>query len=242
MPVSTAIGDINSDGFADIVVSDWSTTSVSVFLGQSGGTYKAAVSYATSGGSRELLLSDFNDDGNLDIADADGWNAQLAILSGNGDGTFKGRVTYAAPGGLWTVATGDLNGDDVLDLITGGSSDDVVGVHLANSHQVTTMSPLNITTQTNARQAMTTIEDNLDRIAVELGVVGSSQSRLSSALNTLSVTRENLLTARSQIMDSDIADEAAQLVRGQILQKAAAAVLAQANQLPALALKLLKPD
>ena len=50
---------------------------------------------------------------------------------------------------------------------------------------------------------------------------------------------ENFQAARSRILDADIASESAELVRTQILQQAASAVLAQANQQPALALQLL---
>ena len=50
---------------------------------------------------------------------------------------------------------------------------------------------------------------------------------------------ENFAAAESRIIDADIAREAADLVRTQILQQAATAVLAQANQAPVLTLKLL---
>ena len=51
--------------------------------------------------------------------------------------------------------------------------------------------------------------------------------------------RENYIAAVSQIVDTDVAQESANLVKNQILQQASAAVLAQANQQPALTLKLL---
>jgi flagellin-like hook-associated protein FlgL len=51
----------------------------------------------------------------------------------------------------------------------------------------------------------------------ELGAVGSTQSRLNVAFNTLSVSRENYLSARSQIADADVAEESAKLVKNKIL-------------------------
>ena len=59
------------------------------------------------------------------------------------------------------------------------------------------------------------------------------------AINNLSVARENFAAAESRIRDVDVATEAAELTRNNILQQAGASVLAQANQQPQLALSLL---
>jgi flagellin len=66
------------------------------------------------------------------------------------------------------------------------------------------------------------------------------ESRLQVAINALTVSRENFASAESRIRDVDVASEAAELTRLNILQQAGAAVLAQANQQPALALNLLR--
>jgi flagellin len=60
------------------------------------------------------------------------------------------------------------------------------------------------------------------------------------AINALTVSRENFAAAESRIRDVDVASEAAELTRLNILQQAGAAVLAQANQQPSLALNLLR--
>ncbi len=62
---------------------------------------------------------------------------------------------------------------------------------------------------------------------------------LKVTINNLQVARENFSAAESQIRDVDVATEAADLTRLNILQQAGAAVLAQANQQPSLALSLL---
>jgi flagellin len=72
------------------------------------------------------------------------------------------------------------------------------------------------------------------------GGLGSSESRLLSAISNLQVAKENLLAAESRIRDVDVATEAAELTRLNILQQTGAAVLAQANQQPQLALTLLR--
>ena len=66
------------------------------------------------------------------------------------------------------------------------------------------------------------------------------ESRLNISINNLQVARENFAAAESRIRDVDVAFEAAELTRLNILQQAATSVLAQANQQPSLALSLLR--
>jgi flagellin len=79
----------------------------------------------------------------------------------------------------------------------------------------------------------------IQSLAQTRGALGATESRLRLAVSNLSVARENFAAAESRIRDLDVAEEAANLTRLTILQNAGAAVLAQANQAPALALKLL---
>ncbi len=72
------------------------------------------------------------------------------------------------------------------------------------------------------------------------GTLGASMSRLNRAINNLSNVRDNYLAAESKIRDVDVAQEVANMVRLQVLQKAGTAVLAQANQQPSLVLSLLQ--
>jgi flagellin len=65
-------------------------------------------------------------------------------------------------------------------------------------------------------------------------------SRIGVAINVLQSASENFRAAESRIRDADIAADAAEMVRLQILQQASAAVLAQANQQPSLAILLLQ--
>lgn len=86
---------------------------------------------------------------------------------------------------------------------------------------------------------MPVFDNKLSQIAIQQGQIGVFQSRLSTAVNVLSTTVENYAAAASRITDADIARETAELVRNQILQQAASAVLAQANLPSSLVLKLL---
>ena len=70
--------------------------------------------------------------------------------------------------------------------------------------------------------------------------LGALQNRFESAVSSLTAASNNVTSARSRIQDADFAAETAALTRGQILQQAGVAMLAQANALPNTVLALLK--
>lgn len=93
--------------------------------------------------------------------------------------------------------------------------------------------------QSASRITLDAVNGAIQSLAQTRGALGATESRLRLAVSNLSVARENFAAAESRIRDLDVAEEAANLTRLTILQNAGAAVLAQANQAPALALKLL---
>jgi flagellin len=93
--------------------------------------------------------------------------------------------------------------------------------------------------QSASRAALDAISGAIGSLANNRGTLGATESRLRVAINNLTVARENFAAAETRIRDVDVASEAAELTRLGILQQAAASVLAQANQQPALALSLL---
>jgi FG-GAP-like repeat/FG-GAP repeat len=116
-PVSVAVGDFNGDGKLDLAVVSFSSSSVSILLGNGDGTFQSAVGYAVGPGPSSIAVGDFNSDGNLDLAVAESGGGGVSILSGNGDGTFKAVVRTGAFGGNpGSLAIGDFNGDGKLDL------------------------------------------------------------------------------------------------------------------------------
>jgi len=93
--------------------------------------------------------------------------------------------------------------------------------------------------QTASRLALDAVNAAITSLAIQRGNLGASEARLNVAIKNLAVSRENFAAAESRIRDVDVAAEAAELTRLNILQQAGAAVLAQANQQPQLALQLL---
>lgn len=90
-----------------------------------------------------------------------------------------------------------------------------------------------------ARDALTVATNRLDDINAQRGQIGALISRLNTASSTLSQSRTQAVEAESRIRDADYATESASLIREQILQQVATAVLANANQDRASALDLL---
>lgn len=102
------------------------------------------------------------------------------------------------------------------------------------------VSALNISAASGANDAISTIDFALSVLNRVRGDIGAVQNRFASAISSLQVASENLSAAASRIRDADVAKETAELTRGQILIQAGTAVLAQANQLPSVALTLLQ--
>jgi flagellin len=94
--------------------------------------------------------------------------------------------------------------------------------------------------QIASRSALDAIKIAINSLTRARGTLGSAESRLNIAIQNMQVARENFAAAESRIRDVDVAFEAAELTRLNILQQAATAVLAQANQQPGLALSLLQ--
>ena len=122
----------------------------------------------------------------------------------------------------------------------GASAGGVGGLLAEVKDGVAPLLPFDLSTMAGARQAIPVFGQKLNQLAAQRGQIGAFQSRLSVAVNVISASTENMAAASGRIMDADIAEESATLVRTQILQQAGAAVLSQANQQPALALELLK--
>lgn len=91
-----------------------------------------------------------------------------------------------------------------------------------------------------SRFAYSAINLALGDILQQRGIIAAAANRLSSAVDYLSVARENTIAAEARVKDSDIASDAAELVRLQVLQQSQLSLLAQSNKIPTLVLKLLE--
>lgn len=231
-PAAVIAADINKDGLSDFIVKDGSNINIQLATG--GGNFSAEMGLSLGGASAGLSLIDINDDGNLDLVSNQ--TTYTDVFFGNGDGSFKAVVT-GVQSLLGGILTGDVDNDGSTDIVTSNASG--FRVHLSDDTMVTTEASVDLTTRGSSLQALNTLTRALQDIDSELGSLGSYRSRLETAASVLQVSQENYLTARSQILDADIADETAKIVKNRILQQASAAILAQANAGPEIALKLL---
>jgi len=97
-----------------------------------------------------------------------------------------------------------------------------------------------IDTKNSAQNSIMQINKAMESIASYRGTLGAVQNRLESTDRNLAIQVESLSAAKGRIKDADFAAESAEYTQQSILQQAGASVLAQANQLPQIALKLLQ--
>ena len=99
---------------------------------------------------------------------------------------------------------------------------------------------VDISTQSGAQTAVSSIKDAINSVSSTRGDLGAIQNRLEHTINNLGVTTENMTAAESRIRDTDMADEMMSYTKNNILVQAAQAMLAQANQVPQGVLQLLQ--
>lgn len=98
---------------------------------------------------------------------------------------------------------------------------------------------LSFASKDGARSAMGVLDDSIKHVNASRAYLGAMQNRLQSTISNLSVASENLAASNSRVRDADIAVETANAMKYSILQQSGTAVLAQANQSTASALKLI---
>jgi flagellin len=120
-----------------------------------------------------------------------------------------------------------------------GNNPGLAGLSTASA-TLTSISTIDISSVNGANAAISLVDGALDQVSKIRADLGAVQNRFESTIANLSATAENLSSARSRIRDADFAQETAALTRGQILQQAGTAILAQANALPQNVLSLLR--
>ena len=139
-----------------------------------------------------------------------------------------------------------LNGSaDKLDIQVGLGNNATTDrlVFDAGKQNVTTkalgISDVSTMTKEDAQNNLMKLDEALSNVNANRSSLGATQNRLQSTINNINIYRENLEAARARIKDTDMATETSELTKNNILSQAGVSVLAQANQNPQLALKLL---
>ena len=207
-----------------------------------------AISDSNTATDRTALDSEFDElkAAINDLAEDTQWNG-TALLTGNAGSA--GTVTFQiGANASQTIAvkfadfttneslnTSNVVADEPLKSLQ-TDSDAALDAVLGNS----TSTGLNISTSSDAALALVGLADAITNVDSQRATLGASMSRLEYASDNLTNIAQNTSAARSRILDADYAAETTELARTQIIQQAATAMLAQANQSQQQVLALLR--
>jgi len=163
---------------------------------------------------------------------SNGQNSDLQFQSGATSDAFIGIETL----NVMTGSSGTTAGASTEMKAVGTAITDTETSYLGGLNSTNDIS----TWQSAFKAAESAITTALDYISTQRAVYGSQMNRLSYVSTNLTSQSTNLQNSRSAIIDTDFASETAKLTKGQIMQQAATAMLAQANQMPNVVLSLLK--
>jgi flagellin len=183
---------------------------------------------------------------------------ELAVQSSNGTLTTSDRAALQAEAAALETEITRISDNTTwagLELIDGSMSDGITfQVGTKAGETITTSIPdmaataatiaisvgFSIGTFTNAQSMITAVDAAISGVGTVRGNLGAMSNRLNSTIANLDQVRVNLSSSRGRIEDADFAQETANLARGQILQQAATAMLAQANASNANVLSLIQ--
>lgn len=218
------------DGISAIAVADGALASIGGVLSRLAELTQQAANGSYSSVQRSALQAEFATLGSEieRIAVTTTFNG-VSLLSGSQQITFQVGFDGASTSQI------------VLDQ-AGGSTLQKLGLAASGSSALTYSLTGTSTdyAQSAARAALAAVNTAITSLNTLRGTLGTVEGRLQSAITNLTTSRENIQAAESRISDVDVAVEAAELTRLNILQQAGAAVLAQANQQPQLAVNLLR--
>lgn len=135
-PYTVMTADFNNDSKTDLVVSNYSTNSVSILLGNGLGSFGSATNFAVCNSGtnpRSIICADFNGDGNTDLATAnEGGLNNVSVLLGNGMGGFGVAINLTTGGSPQSVSSGDFNGDNKADLVVANAGSNDISIFLGD--------------------------------------------------------------------------------------------------------------
>ena len=216
---SNNVVGVSSDGVNWLAGTDTSATTVDTF------TLSTAAKVGTvtiSGGDKNVTVmtsspvKSFNLDAGTYTFDSSA--SVLKDSSGNIVATTSDGITFK-----------DRQGNTVLTLNPA-----------ATNGAIFTVGGIDVSTQAAANSAITKIQDAINQVSMERSKLGAYQNRLEHTINNLGTASENLTAANSRIRDVDMAKEMMEFTKDNILNQAATAMLAQANQQPQTVLQLLR--
>jgi flagellin len=145
--------------------------------------------------------------------------------------------------GLLTASGGNLGGTSTFSFQVGANSSQVIEVVIGNqstTDQFSGIASSTVASAASAASAVTALDTAIATLAASRSVIGAGINRLTHAADNATNIAQNVTESRSRVTDTDYAVATSELARTQIIQQAATAILAQANQQPQMVLSLLK--
>ena len=205
-------------------------------------TAEGALAQVTEMAQRILALSIQGTNSALSVTQKQSLTTEMnSLLTGinNVQTRTKFGDTTLLAGGAISIYSSNVATDSVTitaaALATVGTT---AGLALTVSTSVTATT--NSTSVANFQSISAATVIYITGLDTQRGLLGAVQNQMDYSINNITELSTNLTSARSRIMDTDYATETATLTKGQILQQAATAMLAQANQMPNVILSLLK--
>jgi flagellin len=213
---------------ASITVSDGNGGTVTFNSAGTGGT----TADLTSTGAKTITLADAN--GNKITL---GFTVTKAFANGD-----TARINLASLGQVVAANAQTVGSTSFSFKVgTGTSSNDSVSFTLDSATQAALgINGTSIETATNADTAITAVTAAITTVSSNRAAIGASESRLSFAKSSVDVAVQNTTAAESGLLDVDVSSEITKFSSQQVLLQAGVSLLAQANQQPALLLKLLQ--
>jgi len=196
----------------------------------------------TSEAGKDLRLSNISGAG-VDLALED----LKAIDGDDGNDATAVTLTGAASNTAWVGATSQwISGQVILDsdrsfsLTTSAADNGITATADTFGGQLQSIDNIDVSTVDAANRTLAMVDSALASVNSQRSRYGALQNRLESTIANLQTASENASAANSRIRDADFAAESANLTKGQIMQQAGTAMLAQANQLPQQVLSLIR--
>jgi len=192
-----------------------------------------------------------------DVHDIMGRMRELAVQSSNGDlgSTDRGYINTEFKSLQQEVVriqgSAKFNGKLLVNSVATAAVTFQVGLNNTASDQIkvsfsgvalttiTTTAGTALDSQTHALAALKNIDDAIATVSTARANFGTVMNRMDFAVSNIQTMQLNITAANSRIRDVDVASETANLSRNQVLTQAGTAILAQANQIPQMALSLI---
>ena len=228
LTVTGGTTDGTTAGTGTITVNGVTTSTITIGAGAA--TDRANIAQAINAISAASGVTAVDNGTGINFVAADGRNVVHSFTQATG--TFTAALVGTAAAGtnrstvsLTTASTAGITLSGANEANAGFTNNQTQAAALTG----VSLSNLSVTTVGGATSALSTIDSALVTINASRAQLGAMQNRFTSTISNLQTASENMSASRSRIQDADFAAETAAMTRGQILQQAGTAILAQAN-------------